>query len=58
MCDASEHATGNVLLIEDYTESDTGAMKSYATAALTTIHRRPNVVDNVRQGVSGDAFCL
>ena len=30
MCDASEHASGYVLLTEDYTESDTGAIKSFA----------------------------
>ena len=30
MCDASEHAAGYVLLTEDYTESDTGAIKSFA----------------------------
>ena len=33
MCDASEQAAG-VLLIEDYTGSDVGPMKSYAPVAL------------------------
>ena len=28
MCDASEHAAGYVLLIEDYTETNDGPMKS------------------------------
>ena len=32
--DASEHAAGYVLLKEDYTESDAGAMKSYAPVAF------------------------
>ena len=34
MCDASEHAAGKVLLIEDYTDSDVGPMKSYAPVAF------------------------
>ena len=34
MCDASEHVAGYVLLIEDYTESDAGPMKSYAPVAF------------------------
>ena len=34
MCDASEHAAGYVLLIEDYTDSDVGPMKSYAPVAF------------------------
>ena len=34
MCDASEHAAGYVLLIEDYTETDDGPTKSYAPAAF------------------------
>ena len=32
--DASKHAAGYVLLIEDYTESDAGAMKSHAPVAF------------------------
>ena len=34
MCDASEHAAGYVLLIEDYTEINVGARKSYAPVAF------------------------
>ena len=34
MCNASEHAAGYVLLIEDYTDSDVVPMKSYVPAAL------------------------
>ena len=34
MCDASEHAAGYVLLIEDYTDTDVGSMKSYAPVAF------------------------
>ena len=34
MCDASEHAAGYVLLIEDYTETDDGPTKSYAPVAF------------------------
>ena len=34
MCDASEHAAGYVLLIEDSTDSDVGPMKSYAPVAF------------------------
>ena len=34
MCDASEHAVGYVLLIEDCTDSDIGLMKSYAPVAF------------------------
>ena len=30
MCDASEHAAGYVLLIEDYTETNDGPLKTYA----------------------------
>ena len=33
MCDASQHAAGYVLLLEDYTDSDVGPMKSYAPVA-------------------------
>ena len=34
MCDASEHAAGYVLLIEDYTESNDGKKKTYAPVAF------------------------
>ena len=34
MCDASEHAAGYVLLIEDYTETNDGPTKSYAPVAF------------------------
>ena len=34
MCQASEHAAEFVLLIEDYTDSDVGPMKSYAPVAF------------------------
>ena len=34
MCDASEHAAGYVLLIEDYTETSEGPTKSYAPVAF------------------------
>ena len=34
MCDASEHAAGNVLLIEDYTEANDGQKKTYAPVAF------------------------
>ena len=34
MCDASEHATGYVFLIEDYTETNNGPTKSYAPVAF------------------------
>ena len=34
MCDASEHAAGYVLLIEDYTETNDGHLKSYAPVAF------------------------
>ena len=34
MCDASEHAAGYVLLIEDYTENNDGPTKSYAPVAF------------------------
>ena len=34
MCNASEHAAGYILLIEDYTDSDVVSMKSYAPAAF------------------------
>ena len=34
MCDASEHAAGYVLLIEDYTETDDVPTKSYAPVAF------------------------
>ena len=34
MCDASEHAAGYVLLIEDYTDTENGPMKSYAPVAF------------------------
>ena len=34
MCDASEHAAGYVLLIEDYTETNDGSTKSYAPVAF------------------------
>ena len=34
MCDASEHAAGYVLLIEDYTETNDGPTKSYASVAF------------------------
>ena len=34
MCDASEHAVGYVLLIEDYTETSDGPTKSYAPVAF------------------------
>ena len=33
MCDASEHATGYVLLIEDYSEPQSGSLKKYALDA-------------------------
>ena len=33
MCDASEHAVGYVLLIEEYTETNYGPTKSYAPVA-------------------------
>ena len=33
MCDASQHAAGYVLLLQDYTDSDIGPMKSYAPVA-------------------------
>ena len=34
MCDASEHAAGYVLLIEDYTETNDGQKKTYAPVAF------------------------
>ena len=34
MCDASEHAAGYVLLIEDYTEANDGQKKTYAPVAF------------------------
>ena len=34
MCDASEHVAGYVLLIEDYTETNDGPMKSYAPVSF------------------------
>ena len=34
MCDASEHAAGYVLLMEDYTETNDGPTKSYAPVAF------------------------
>ena len=34
MCDASEHAAGYVLLIEDYTETNDGPMKMYAPVSF------------------------
>ena len=34
MCDASEHAAGYVLLIEDYTETNDGPMKTYAPVSF------------------------
>ena len=34
MCDASKHATGYVLLIENYTETNDGPTKSYAPVAF------------------------
>ena len=34
MCDASEHAAGYVLLIEDYTEKESGNLKTYAPVAF------------------------
>ena len=34
MCDASEHAAGYVLLIEDYTETQSGSLKKYASVAF------------------------
>ena len=36
MCDTSEHAASYVLLVEVYTESDTGSMKSYAPVAFSS----------------------
>ena len=34
MCDASEHAAGYVLLIEDYSETQSGSLKKYAPVAF------------------------
>ena len=34
MCDASEHAAGYVLLIEDYTEANDGQKKTYTPVAF------------------------
>ena len=34
MCDASEHAAGYVLLIEDYSDSQSGSLKKYAPVAF------------------------
>ena len=34
MCDASEHAAGYVLLIEDYSEPQSGSLKKYAPVAF------------------------
>ena len=34
MCDASEHAVGYVLLIEDYTKKESGNLKTYAPVAF------------------------
>ena len=36
LCDASEHAAGYVLLIEDYTEKDGGTLKSYAPVVFVS----------------------
>ena len=34
MCDASEHAAGYVVLIEDYSETQSGSLKKYAPVAF------------------------
>ena len=34
MCDASEHAADYVLLIEDYSEPQSGSLKKYAPVAF------------------------
>ena len=36
MCDASEHAAGYVLLIEDYTTTEDGPTKAYAPVAFVS----------------------
>ena len=59
VCDASEHAAGYVLLIEDYTETNDGPMKTYPPVSFGTQRfTEGQMSNNVRKGVSGDALCF
>ena len=60
MCDASQHAAGYVLLIEDHTESDDGTMKSYAPVAFDSQRFTEGQMSLTIyfQLVSGNAFFL
>ena len=58
LCDASEHAAGFVLLIEDY--ADSSAKQTYAPRRLwlQEISGRSDVSDDVCQRVFSDALCI
>ena len=59
MCDACEHAAGYVLPIEDYTDSNVGPMKSYASSfRIAEVYRWPDVTHDEREGVPGYELCV
>ena len=60
MCDASEHAAGYVLLIEDYTEVNDTNTKAFAPVAFGSkkIHNGTNFTNNVCKGIFISALRL
>ena len=57
MCDASEHAAGYVLLVEDYSGEEGQESKNCIVSLwFETIHHRANVVNNVGKRLCSHAF--
>ena len=58
MCDASEHAAGYALLIEDYSEPQSGSLKKYAPLAFSSKKFQSGQMSLIMYAKDFLAFCF